>query len=121
MGGVRVVNLSHEIFTPIAAFGSAGAASIAVADGQGEAHIYSITFDPGGFIGPHRAGFGQLFLPTVGSGWVAGEDGDRSTLSPGQAGYISRGEIHSKGSEGGMTALMVQVKDLTVTRLVLGT
>jgi hypothetical protein len=33
-------------------------------------------------------------------------------LSEGEAAFISRGEVHSKGSEGGMTALMVQVRDL---------
>ena len=78
-----------------------------------------MTFDPGGYIGPHEAGFGQLFVPILGSGWVAGEDGERRPVSLGQAGYISRGEMHSKGSHGGMTALMVQVPDLRVTGLVL--
>ena len=29
-------------------------------------------FLPGGLIGPHEAGFGQLFVALDGSGWVAG-------------------------------------------------
>ena len=119
MANVKIVHLRPEISTPIVAFASAGAAAVAVADGRGDAHIYFVTFDPGGFIGPHKAGFGQLFIPVLGSGWVAGEDGERCPVSAGQAGYISRGEVHSKGSQGGMTALMVQVHDLSVTGLVL--
>jgi quercetin dioxygenase-like cupin family protein len=99
--------------TSIDAYGSVGAASIRVADGDGEAHVYVISFEPGGRIGPHVAGFGQLFVPTAGSGWVAGADGVRVPVSPGEAGFIERGETHSKGSEVGMTALMIQVSDLT--------
>ena len=99
--------------TSIEAFGSVGATSIRVADGNGEAHVYVISFEPGGSIGPHVAGFGQLFVPTTGTGWVAGADGVRVSVSPGEAGFIEKGETHSKGSEVGMTALMIQVSDLT--------
>jgi hypothetical protein len=72
-------------------------------------------FDPGGSIGPHEAGFGQLFVPLVGAGWFAGADGIPVPIPPGSVGFIRRGEIHSKGSETGMTALMIQVSDLTTS------
>lgn len=117
---MKVVRLSPETRTSIVEFDSEGAGSLAVADGHGAAHIYFVDFDAGGIIGPHEAGFGQLFIPIVGSGWVAGEDGERVAVSPGQAGYISRGEVHSKGSHDGMTALMIQVDDLTIAEPVLG-
>ena len=110
--GVRIVRLDIASATSIEAFGSVGAASIRVADGNGEAHVYVVRFEPGGIIGPHVAGFGQLLIPTMGSGWVAGEDGVRVPVSPGAGGFIARGETHSKGSEVGMTALMIQVSDL---------
>jgi quercetin dioxygenase-like cupin family protein len=87
--------------------------SIKLAEGDGEAHAYVLYFEPGGQIGSHEAGFGQLLVPVAGSGWVAGGDDVRVPLSEGQAAFISRGEIHSKGSETGMTALMIQVRDLT--------
>ena len=93
--------------------------SVPIADGHGDAHLYFVTFEPSGFIGPHRAGFGQLFFPVFGSGWVAGEDGERVPVSPGDGGYISRGELHSKGSDAGMTGLIVQVRNLEVSALVL--
>ena len=86
--------------------------SIAVAEGEGEAHAYVRYFGPGGEIGPHEAGFGQLFVAVSGAGWVAGGDGRRLPLAQGQAAFIDRGEVHSKGSDTGLTAWMVQVRDL---------
>jgi quercetin dioxygenase-like cupin family protein len=109
---MRVVRINAELAVPITNFGSVAATSVPIADGAGEAHVYSIGFEPGGLIGPHEATFGQLFLPVFGSGWVAGEDGERISVRPGEGGYISRGEVHSKGSDEGMTALMIQVHDL---------
>jgi hypothetical protein len=47
-----------------------------------------------------------------GSGRVAGGDGERRDLPEGHAALITRGETHSKGSETGMTALMVKVREL---------
>jgi quercetin dioxygenase-like cupin family protein len=88
------------------------ASSIKLAEGHGEAHAYVIYFEPGGELGPHEAGFGQILIPLAGSGWVAGAEGERVALSEGQAALIRRGETHSKGSETGMTAVMVQVRDL---------
>jgi quercetin dioxygenase-like cupin family protein len=91
--------------------------SLKLAEGEGEAHAYVLYFDPGGEIGPHEAGFGQLFFALAGNGWVAGGDGVRHRLAEGHAAFISRGEIHSKGSETGLTALMLQVRDLTTLSL----
>jgi quercetin dioxygenase-like cupin family protein len=83
-------------------------------EGGGEAHAYVMHFQPGGLIGPHEAGFGQLFVALDGSGWVAGDDGKRRAIVRGQAAFIARGEVHSKGSDSGLTALMVQVRDFSV-------
>jgi quercetin dioxygenase-like cupin family protein len=86
--------------------------ALEVAAGSGEAHVYVLYFEPGGEIGPHEAGFGQILYAVAGNGWVAGEDGVRRPLAEGDAAFISRGEQHSKGSEGGLTALMIQVRGL---------
>ena len=86
--------------------------SIKLAAGEGEAHAYVLFFEPGGEIGPHEAGLGQLFFAIHGAGWVAGSDAIRLPLATGQAALIDRGEVHSKGSDTGLTALMVQVRDL---------
>jgi quercetin dioxygenase-like cupin family protein len=89
------------------------ASSIKLAEGAGEAHAYVVYFEPGGVIGPHEAGFGQIFFAVAGSGWVAGADDQRIALAEGEAAFINRGEVHAKGSESGLTALMVQVRDMT--------
>ncbi len=109
---MRVISLSTDAAAPITRFSSVAASALQVADGDGEAHVAVIRFEPGGVIGPHTAGFGQLFVPLEGSGWIAGGDGEPAAIAPGTAGYVERGEIHSKGSDTGMTALMIQVRDL---------
>jgi quercetin dioxygenase-like cupin family protein len=89
------------------------ASSLKLAEGAGEAHAYVIYFEPGGIIGPHEAGYGQILFAVAGGGWVAGADDQRIAIAEGEAAFISRGEVHSKGSESGMTALMVQMRDMT--------
>jgi quercetin dioxygenase-like cupin family protein len=75
-------------------------------------HIYCVYVEPGGSIGAHPAGFAQLFLVVNGSGWATGPDGERIALTAGQGVYVSPGEVHAKGSESGMTAIMVQADHL---------
>lgn len=60
------------------------------------------------FVGAHPTGFCQLFMVVQGTGWVAAEDGVRVELRAGQGAYFEQGEIHSKGSDAGMLAIMVQ-------------
>jgi quercetin dioxygenase-like cupin family protein len=68
------------------------ASSIKLAEGEGEAHAYVVYFELGGEIGPHEAGYGQLFVAVAGEGWVAGGDGVRLRLAQGEAAFITRGE-----------------------------
>ena len=107
----RIVFLEGDA-EPIREYGSVGASTAEIASGRGEAHVYRVHFEPGGQIGPHRAGFGQLFLVTAGAGWVADGDDDRRELAVGEGAYIRRGEVHAKGSDTGMTALIIQVAEL---------
>jgi len=109
---MRVIRLSPAHAEPIHLFEAVGASSELLANGRGEAHIHWVRFEPGGRIGEHPTGFGQLFFVVDGSGWAAGADGRRVEIRAGQCVCFERGERHSKGSDGGMTALMVQVSDL---------
>ena len=95
---------------PVTEFASRATRAQTVGNGAGEAHVYLIRIDAGGAIGPHRTEFSQLFVPLEGSAWVSGSDGVRQSVRPGQIACIEVGETHSKGSEGGLTALMVQVR-----------
>jgi quercetin dioxygenase-like cupin family protein len=109
---VRILRFDAGRAERITEYDSRLAAAVKLGEGQGEAHAYVVYIEPGGEIGPHVAGFGQLFFAAAGSGWVAGGDGERVLLAEGAAAFISRGELHSKGSDAGMTAFMVQVRDL---------
>jgi quercetin dioxygenase-like cupin family protein len=73
-----------------------------------------VYFEPGGKIGEHVAGCGQLFLVINGAGWASGADGRRVDLAAGRGVYFERGELHSKGSETGMTAVIIQVTELAL-------
>jgi quercetin dioxygenase-like cupin family protein len=109
---MRVVEFSRHRAEPIESFGSVAASSVSIAGGSGEAHVHCVYFEPGGSIGRHPTGFGQLFLVVAGSGWIAAADGVRVPLFAGQGAVLEKGEIHSKGSDAGMTALMVQVTQI---------
>jgi len=107
---VHVIAFSAESALPISEFASQRARAQPLADGDGECHVYFVHLEAGGFIGPHPAGFDQLFLVASGSGWVAGPDGLRQSLSAGQGAVIARGEVHSKGSDAGLSAIMIQIE-----------
>ena len=87
--------------------------------GNGEAHAYLLNFEADRAIGQHEAGFGQLFIVLSGRGWVSGGDGVRAEIGAGDVVLFDRGEYHAKGSNRGMTAVMVQVRDLFATRAAL--
>jgi quercetin dioxygenase-like cupin family protein len=112
---VQLITFAPATGAQIREFESTGASVIPLAGGEGEAHVSALSFEPGGRIGPHPAEFGQLLVPLTGSGWAAGADGVEFPLEPGQAAYFAPGEVHSKGSETGMTALMIQVRDLAIS------
>jgi len=99
---------------PITLFESKGAFSSHIASGSGDTHVHFLEIDPGGIIGSHPTGYAQILLVISGSGYASGNDGIRIDLSQGQAVYINRGELHSKGSHTGMTAIMIQVYDCEV-------
>jgi quercetin dioxygenase-like cupin family protein len=112
-GALRRVDTRALALEPIRAYSARGASSTQLADGDGEAHVHWLRFEAGGEIPRHEAGFGQLFFVLTGSGWVEGGDGQRAEVSAGDAVFFERGELHAKGSAAGMTALMVQVRELS--------
>src|SRR6185312_6012069 len=69
--------------TPITVYNSHGAFAVPLGEGRGEGHVYCVRIEPGGSIGAHEAGFGQLFLVVGGSGWVSGPDGEQRPLGVG--------------------------------------
>ena len=82
---MRLVHFDRDRAEPIARFESVNASSVRLADGTGEAHVFCIHVEPGGSIGEHEAGFGQLFLVMTVNGWVAGPMASASTCAPDRA------------------------------------
>lgn len=111
---MRALSDQLAVPEPILEYRSHGATAVRLADGAGEAHAYLLHFEAGGEIGRHEAGFGQLFVVVAGEGWVSGDDGVRVEVSSGDVVMFDRGERHSKGTETGMSVVMVQVRDLDV-------
>ena len=109
---MRVIDFGSGRAVSIAEFGSRRASAQPLGHGAGETHVYAVHIDAGGEIGPHPAGYGQLFLVIAGAGWVAGGDGVRVPVGTNQGAVIGRGELHAKGSESGLTAIMIQVAEL---------
>jgi quercetin dioxygenase-like cupin family protein len=105
---IRLFRFNASQAKPIEAYASSGASSCEIAHGQGCSHIYVVRFKPGGVIGPHPAGFDQVFLAVQGSGWIAGTDGIRQEVQEESGAFIPVGEHHSKGSKTGMLAVMIQ-------------
>ena len=73
-----------------------------------------LTVAPGGVIGTHPAGSHQVLLIVAGSGWVAGSEGVRVAVTAGQAAYWAPGEVHTTGSDAGLTAIALEGGAVTV-------
>ncbi len=109
---MQIIDFPRDHASPIDLFDALAASNVHLASGRGETHVYCLYFDAGGSIGEHPAGFAQLFLVIEGHGWVAGSDGLRAPVKAGQGAYFAPGELHSKGSDSGMTVIMVQADEL---------
>jgi quercetin dioxygenase-like cupin family protein len=79
-----------------------------------EAHVVVIDVAAGGKVGRHPAAAQQLFVVVRGSGWVAGRDGGREEVNAGEAVIWDAGEERESGSDGGMTALVVEADSIGV-------
>ena len=69
---------------------------------------------PGGVIGAHPASSHQVLLIVAGAGWAAGKDGARISVTAGQAAYRGPGEVHTTGSDVGLTAIAFEGGPVTV-------
>jgi hypothetical protein len=112
---MRVVEFASDRAEPISLFESVASSAVAIGHGSGEVHVYAVHFGENSSIGTHPTGFSQLFLVVHGAGWAAGADGHRVNLRVGQGAYFERGEMHSKGSDAGMIALIVQATHIDPT------
>lgn len=109
---MNILDIPSQRYRSVKDFGSHGVETAEMASGTEDAHFHVLRIEPGGAIGPHEARFGQLFMTLGGRGWVADEDGIRVSLAAGQAAYIRKGEVHSKGADEAVVCLVLQVTEL---------
>lgn len=67
---------------------------------------------PGGRLLRHPATFPQILAVLEGTGEVSGADGVDEPIAAGEAVFWSEGEEHETKSEGGLTALIVEGRNL---------
>ncbi len=110
---MEIIDLTERDWLRVEEYENVGARAASVAFGRGDAYVRLLSLDAGGWVEPHEAGLGQLFVPIEGTGWVS-EGSERAAIRVGQAAYFSRGVIQAKGSDTGMIALLIQLDDLNL-------
>jgi quercetin dioxygenase-like cupin family protein len=103
-----------EFRIPYHASVDAFATLIAHGDHTGKTRVSCLSVEPGGVIGEHPATGGQLFLVVAGSGWVSAADGRRLEIRAGQGVRWDPEEVHTSGSDSGMTAIAVEGPSLEI-------
>lgn len=109
-----------EVFTfdraehEVTRHGSIGLHATRIAQFAETARATCLAVTPGGVIGTHPADAYQVLLIVSGSGWVAGNDGVRVAVTAGQAACWAPGEIHTTGSDTGLTAIALEGGQVTV-------
>jgi hypothetical protein len=99
---------------PVSDFGSSFSLARLLWATSGEVRVDIAYFAPNDSVGEHTAGLPQLFCIVAGSGWVTGPENERLPMhmSPGDAVFWRSGEMHSAGTENGMTVLIIQAEAL---------
>ncbi len=109
---MRLFRFDVEVGKPITQYGSVGLTISPVARPSGYVQIGCMHLAPGGAVGYHQATIPQLFLVVAGEGWVRGEAPEQVPIAAGRAAFWTAGEWHAAGTEGGMTAIVVEAKTL---------
>jgi quercetin dioxygenase-like cupin family protein len=94
--------------------GSIGLHATRIAQFTATARATCLALAPGGVIGTHPASSHQVLLIVTGSGWVSGNDAARVPVTAGQAAYWAPGEVHTTGSDTGLTAVALEGGPVTI-------
>lgn len=98
---------------PVTDYDARGVTAMSLAEGLGPWTGTVLFVDAGGSLGPHETGRDQVLLVVSGTGWLE-VDGVRRELGAGDAGVVSAGVRHAKGSVTGMVALVLQSPAIAV-------
>lgn len=109
-----IYRCTEDESTDIDRNGSIGASHVKLAHSTGEAHLNMVYVQAGGGLRAHEAPVPQLFVVVAGEGWVSGGDGNARAVRAGDAVLWREGEMHESGTESGMTAVVLQARELIV-------
>ena len=109
---MQLFRFDPEVGSKIDRYESSGFIISGVAQVLKEAVVNCAHLSPGGGIGYHQAAAPQLFLVVQGEGWVRAESGGRMPIRAGQAAFWGEGEWHESGTGPGMTAIIIESRDL---------
>jgi hypothetical protein len=107
---VKIV--AFEPTREITRFDSHGATIGGVARASGQVRVSLLQLEAGGVVGAHPAACPQLFLVVAGSGWVRSGDDAPEPLAAGEAALWETAEVHESGTDGGLTAVIVEAESL---------
>jgi hypothetical protein len=110
---MQVIDISGLGWVDVTWGDARGAEAASIAFGRGEAHVRSLRMEAGGEIAPHETGSGQLFGPIQGRGWVR-EGAHEAAVEVWPGRVPTSGRCAREGSDIGLLALVVQVRDLDV-------
>ena len=79
---------------------------------QNRAHIACMHLEENGIIGYHQAVVSQLLIIVEGEGEVRGEEENFISVKSGEAVYWGKGEWHETKTEVGLTAIVIESKEL---------
>ena len=105
---MQLFDFSHMVGRPITLYGSENIIFTPLLLHEAPTKISCMHVAPEGVIGFHEATVDQLFLVVAGSGWVRGEEAERTAIEAGEAAFWTAGEWHESGSAAGMTAIIVE-------------
>lgn len=114
---MRIVEFSSASGQEMGAFGSRGLVLSPVLQGRGAVQVGCMRLEPGGTVGRHAAAEPQVFLVVEGSGWVEGQDGRHVPIQTGLGACWTRGEEHAAGTDRGLTAIVIEVDEVTLVRM----
>lgn len=109
---MKIFRFDADVGRPANAFGSQSVILSRILRTTSSVQIACFHIQPGGVIALHQAVGPQLLLVVQGQGWIRGKDEPWTPVHAGQAVYWKDGEWHETGSEGGMTAIVVEGPEL---------
>lgn len=109
---MKIFRFDPEVGKSIDAFDSSGFVISKIVQLFSQADVKIAYLSAKGNIGFHQTAKDQLFVVVQGEGWVRGEAPERFPIHSGLAAFWQEGEWHESGTDNGMTAILIEGKNI---------